>query len=67
MAEDTIYLTIDDDPKGRGLVAIMTQGHPQLGDNHITVLTLEVGFKTVKAARKWFKRMKVERPWETRQ
>jgi len=66
MAEDYIYLTVDKDPKGRGLLAIMTQGHPQFGDANCTVLTLEV-VPNMKAAKLWFERMKIEKPWETRQ
>lgn len=64
MAEDTIYLTVDKDPKGCGLLAIMSQGHPMF-DAHCTVLTLEV-VPNMKAAKQWYKRMNVERPWETR-
>lgn len=66
MAEDRMYLTVDKDPHGRGLIAIITQGHIQRGDKNCTVLTLEVGFKNMKAAKTWYKQMKIERPWETR-
>jgi len=65
MAEDHIYLTVDKNPKGKGLLAIMTQGHIQYGDASL-VLTFEV-VPNMKAAKKWFRRMKIERPWETRQ
>lgn len=66
MSEDRIYLTVGDDPKGRGLIAVMSQGQPQLGDAHCTVLTIEI-VKNMKQAKAWFRRMKDERPWETRQ
>lgn len=66
MAENKIYLTWDKNPKGAGLLAIISQGQPQLGDKNCTVLTLEV-VPNAKAAKKWFRRMAQERPWETRQ
>lgn len=65
MAEDQIYLTVDTNPNGPGLVAVMTQGQPQLGDEHCVVLSLEL-VKNMKEAKIWFRRMKVERPWELR-
>lgn len=65
MAEDRIYLTVDNNPNGRGLLAVMTQGHPQFGDKECVVLTLEV-VKNMKEAKRWFKRMKIEQPWEVR-
>lgn len=65
MAEDTIYLTVGDNPKGIGLLAIISRGQPQLGDDHCTLLTLEV-VKNMKAAKAWYRRMKIERPWEAR-
>lgn len=65
MAEDIIYLTVGDDPKGRGLLAIMSRGSPQRGDKNVTVLTLEV-VKNMKEAKAWFRRMKIEQPWEIR-
>lgn len=64
--EDHVYLTVGKDPKGRGLLAIITQGHIQYGDANCTVLTLGV-VPNMKAAKKWYKRMKSEKPWETRQ
>lgn len=64
MAEDVIYLTTGKDSKGR-LLAIMSQGSPQHGDEHVTVLMMEV-VKNQKTARQWFRQMCVERPWESR-
>lgn len=59
-----MYLTVGNDPNGR-LIAIISLGQPQFGDDHCTVLSLEV-VKNMKEAKRWYKRMKVERPWETR-
>ena len=66
MAENHIYLTVGKNPKGKGLLAVMTYGSLKLGDKRITVLTLEI-VKNMKAAERWFKQMTIERPWETRQ
>lgn len=66
MAEDRHYLTVGPDPKGRGLLAIISEGSPQRGDKNVTVCTLEL-VKNMKQAKKWFRQMMAERPWETRQ
>jgi|FreactcultureFD7_1027221.scaffolds.fasta_scaffold49227_1 hypothetical protein len=47
------------------LIAICSDGSPQLGHEDITVLSVE-RVNSVKAARDWFRRVKKERPWETR-
>ena len=65
MAEDRIYLTVDKNPKGNGLLAVISQGQPQLGDDDVVVLDVTT-VKNMKAARKWYKRMLIERPWELR-
>lgn len=65
MAEDVIYLTVGLDPRGRGLVAIVTMGQPQLGDENVNVLSLEI-VKTEAEAKAWFEQVKIDRPWETR-
>lgn len=65
MTETDVYLTVGDDPKGRGLLAIVSRGHPQRGDAKCTVLTVEV-VKNMKAAKAWFRRVKIEQPWELR-
>jgi hypothetical protein len=59
-----LVLTTGADPRGRGILAIITQGgHPQLDRERVCeVLTLEI-FKTRKEARRWFEQMRVERPW----
>lgn len=64
MAEDTMYLTVGKNPKGEGLIAVITLGQPQFGDKNCTVLSLEI-VSNMKAAKIWFKRMKIERPWES--
>jgi hypothetical protein len=60
-----LCLTTGRDEQGR-LIAICSDGSPQLGDTHVTILSLEV-VQTVSEAQEWFGRMVVERPWETRQ
>lgn len=51
-------------------IAVITDKHPRKRSGElaegVTVLSVE-RCPNMKAARKWFKRMKVERPWETRQ
>lgn len=59
-----LYLTTGQDKQGR-LVAIVTDGTPQLGHRNVSVLTLEVVSDDDEAVR-WFERMKQERPWEAR-
>jgi hypothetical protein len=66
MALDRIYLTTafaDDAP---GIVAIISRGQPQFGDDEVTVLDVE-RFLTEAEAESWFHRMMDERPWEQRQ
>ena len=60
-----LYLTTGRTDDGR-LLAICSDGTPQLGHHPVTVLLLEV-VKSVQEAREWFRRVRVERPWETRQ
>lgn len=64
MAEHKYYLTVGKEPKGR-LLAIITQGHGQFGDQTIICCTLKI-VKNVKEAKKWYKKMIIEKPWETR-
>lgn len=65
MAEDVMYLTVGDDPHGRGLMAIASMGSPQKGDAHCTVLDVEI-VKNMKEAKAWWRRIQRERPWEPR-
>lgn len=68
MAEHQIYLTVDRQkrqPQNDGYVAVISQGSPQFGDGETIVLDVEV-VKNMKEARRWYKRMLVERPWEAR-
>lgn len=60
-----LYLTIGKTEDGRTL-AVCSDGSPQFGHNPVTVLTLEV-VASEREARDWFKRVRVERPWEIRQ
>lgn len=49
-----------------GFIAVISEGQPQLGDEHCTILDVEI-VQSMKEAKAWFKRMKIERPWEPRQ
>lgn len=64
MARDTLYLTVG--PKDGRLLAVITRGCVQRGDQDVDVLSLDL-FDTQAQAQGWFKKMKSERPWETRQ
>ena len=64
MAESKTYLTVGDDPKGR-LLAVISEGQPQLGDANVTVLSVKP-VKNMKEAKAWYRQMKMERPWEAR-
>lgn len=57
------YLTCGDDPKGRGILAIISRGSPQRGDKEVTVCDIEV-CKNMKAAKKWYRRQMKTRSWE---
>ena len=63
MAEHEYYLTYDDD--GTGMIAVITRGHIRLGDERCEVLDVE-RVKNPKEAKRWFRRMLTERPWEPR-
>jgi len=65
VAEQQFYLTTDQNPNGKGLLAVITLGHPQRGDENVVVCSVEV-VKNHKAAKQWYRRMLVERPWEER-
>lgn len=69
MAEDKIYLIVDREkrqPENDGYVAVISMGNPQLGDKNIIVLDVEI-VKNMKEAKIWYRKMKIKRPWETRQ
>ena len=64
--KEKLYLTVGNHPQKPGkLIAIVTDGHFRRGDKQTKVLTLEV-VKTQAEAKDWFERVKVTRPWETR-
>lgn len=60
-----LYLTVGKTDDGR-MLAICSDGTPQRDHDHVTVLSLET-VPNMKVARAWFKRVRLERPWETRQ
>lgn len=57
------YLTCDDDPKGRGILAIISLGSPQFGDKEVAVCDIEI-CKSMKAAKKWYRHQMKTKPWE---
>lgn len=63
-------LTIGDNPSrkrpAKPLLAVVTDGSPQLGHKDVEVLTLET-FDTCEQAREWYKEVIVTQPWMTRQ
>ncbi len=59
-----LYLTTGRTEDGR-LIAICADGTPLLGHDPVTVLTLEC-VQSIREAKQWFKKVKLERPWETR-
>ena len=64
MAQDRIYLTVGPAPDG-DLLAIISQGTPQRGDETCTVLEIK-SVVSSSEAKTWFNRMLVEHPWEVR-
>lgn len=60
-----LYLTVGRCDDGR-MLAICSDGTQQRGHTPVTILTIQV-VATVAEARDWFKRVILERPWETRQ
>lgn len=69
MSADRLYLTVAQEkrqPQNDGYIAVVTQGNYQAGDDPVIVLTLKI-VENMKEAKAWFRRMKMERPWETRQ
>lgn len=52
-------------PENDGYVAVITDGCYQAGDDPVICLDVEI-VKNMKEAKAWFRRMKIERPWEPR-
>jgi hypothetical protein len=68
MAEHQLYLTVSHEkrqPENDGYVAVISQGHMRRGDANTILLSVEI-VPNMKAAKAWFKRMQIERPWESR-
>jgi len=64
----TERLTFGPTGDGRKIAIISRGGHPQLvGSGDCEVLDLTTDCRNMKEAKAWFRRMMVERPWETRQ
>jgi hypothetical protein len=60
-----LYLTTGPDKEGRGLLALISDGSPQWGDEEITVLDVEI-FQSIEEAREWFAEMQILQPWNRR-
>jgi len=60
--KDKLYLTTGKNPKGDGLLAVISYGQPQRGDKEVTALTLEIVDNQAEAEI-WFRQMKIEKPW----
>lgn len=52
-------------PENDGYIAIISMGSPQLGDEDIEVLDVAI-VPSMKAAKRWYKQMKLEQPWVSR-
>lgn len=66
MTKGRLYMTHAWNEEKQAHLAVITDGHPRMGDGHVEVLTVEL-LPSPRACRQWFKRMRKERPWETRQ
>lgn len=66
MSEDAYYLTVNKDNKAGGLIAVITLGQPQLGDQNVHVCSVSRQ-PSVKAAKRWYREQLKTKPWETRQ
>ena len=59
---ERLLLTVDNNPKGKGKLAVITRGgHPQLDKEMCEVVALEI-LPTMKAAKAWFRDAKITRP-----
>jgi hypothetical protein len=65
MGERKLYLTYDWKENRTAYLAVISEGHPRMGDDHVTVCTVEL-LPSPRACRQWFRRMRKERPWEAR-
>lgn len=61
-----LYLTYKWSDEHQCYIAVITEGHFRRGDEETVVLDVEK-LPSPRACRKWFKRMRKERPWETRE
>lgn len=60
-----LYMVHNWDKERQAYLAVITDVDPRFNDE-ITVLTVEL-LPTKRDCRRWFKKMREERPWETRQ
>jgi hypothetical protein len=59
------YISLGRDESGR-LLAIVTKGHPNAGDNKVEVCDIEI-VKNLEEAAEWFTKSLTEKPWIPRQ
>jgi hypothetical protein len=65
MNASRFYLTVEPDPESGTLIAIISQGHPQRGDEEVTVCDVR-RVQPYSGAEAWFKKQCITRPWEKR-
>jgi hypothetical protein len=66
VAQDRVYLTFGKKLRPDGTMeAVISQGHPHMGDAECTVLAVEL-VKTRRAGMRWYNRMLIEQPWKAR-
>lgn len=62
-----LYLTTAPDENNKGcIIAVISDGTPQYFHDPVTVLDAD-RFDSIEAARNWFKKAKLEQPWNPRQ
>lgn len=66
MADHLHYLSVGPDSKGRGLLAVISQGSLQKGDQDVLICDVKI-VADMDEARAWYHQMMIERPWEQRQ
>lgn len=56
------YLSTNKNPKGDGLLAVISDGHPQRGHQDIEICDVEV-VKNIKEAKAWYRQRCRDLPW----
>jgi hypothetical protein len=64
--QNRVYLTFGKKLRPDGTMeAVISQGHPQMGDAECTILSTAL-VKTKRAGIRWYNRMLIEQPWKVR-